>query len=644
MTDFDWSADRPSDRDVEDVLRPQRELLAELMRSKALSTGDVDAALQQVTELGAQALRVERASVWRLNQAKQRLECVDHFERSTGQHTRGALVIAGSNPTYFETLAQERTIVANDARVDLRTRRIIEDDVDPRIIGARLDAPIFLRGAMVGIICHEHAGGPRHWKFWEELFAGTLADFVALVMDAADRARTARELEEYRQRLEAMVELRTTELQKTNAALQREIHERHLAEAAIRQSEASLRDLFAASPIPVVLTRLRDNVLMLANQRAADLFQFSAEAMIGKRAPDFYVEPSDRNWFLEQLSRDGRVNGFEVLLQNSAREPFWALLSAQKMMLEDEPVIMVGFQDVTPQRRAAAEILEAKQSVERANHELTAAMRALKERDELITLDLQHARELQQSTVVPPRAVPGVRVDIEYRPLELVGGDLYDIMVVDDSLIRVFIADAAGHGVVAALSTMFIRSEYEVAKREANEPSKTLTVLNDRLTRAYGRLRLHFTALCMNIDLRRGIIEYACAAHPGPYLVHRGEASELPTGGPFVGLEPNIEFPSFSARFRRGDSVVLVTDGIAEASDAFGQRFGDWRTLAAIVAGATETGSIIGSVRSHLAEFIGRGQSLQDDLTMLVVSWLEEDAAVDSVAALISQGRRSSRG
>jgi PAS domain S-box-containing protein len=623
MTEFEEGADGPSDRDVEDLLKPQRKLLAQLMRSKALATGDIAAALTHVTEIGARGLRVARASVWQLDETGQRLECLDRFDRISGQHTRGAVLLGGSNRSYFEALADGRTIAAHDARADPRTRALIEDAAEPRSVGARLDAPIFLRGALIGVIGHEHPVAPRQWQLWEELFAGTLADFVALVMDAAERARSARELEEYRLRLDAMVELRTLELQKSNDALRRELRERYMAEAAIRQSEESLRDLFAASPIPVVLTRLRDNVLMLANQRAADLFQFSAEAMTGRRAPDFYVDVNDRKWFIEQLDRDGRVNGFEVRLQNSAREPFWALLSAQKMMLEDEPVIMVGFQDVSPQRRAAAEIMEAKQSVERANQELTAAMRALQERDEVITLDLQHARELQQSTVVPPRPVPGVRVDIEYRPLELVGGDLYDIMVVDDSLIRVFIADAAGHGVVAALSTMFIRSEYEVAKREATTPGETLTVLNDRLTRAYGRMRLHFTALCMNIELRRGVLEYACAAHPGPYVVHDGEAYELLTGGPFVGLEPDLDFEVFSAPFAPGDSVVLVTDGLAEASDALGQRFGDWRTMAAIAAGAAEPGGIISSVRAHLADFVGPNQPLQDDLTMVVVSWLQ---------------------
>jgi len=40
-----------------------------------------------------------------------------------------------------------------------------------------LDAPIFLGGALVGVVCHEHVGPRRRWQPWEELVAGTFADF-----------------------------------------------------------------------------------------------------------------------------------------------------------------------------------------------------------------------------------------------------------------------------------------------------------------------------------------------------------------------------------------------------------------------------------------------------------------------------------
>lgn len=50
-----------------------------------------------------------------------------------------------------------------------------------------LDAPIWLGGKMVGIVCHEHVGVKRHWRVEEENFAGSIADFVSLSFETSDR-------------------------------------------------------------------------------------------------------------------------------------------------------------------------------------------------------------------------------------------------------------------------------------------------------------------------------------------------------------------------------------------------------------------------------------------------------------------------
>ena len=82
-----------------------------------------------------------------------------------------------------------------------------------------LDAPIWVAGRMVGVVCHEHVGGPRRWDFSEELLAGTIADFVARVIEAADRLRAERVLGQYRDHVQELVGIRTKELERLNAAL-----------------------------------------------------------------------------------------------------------------------------------------------------------------------------------------------------------------------------------------------------------------------------------------------------------------------------------------------------------------------------------------------------------------------------------------
>src|SRR4051812_16076558 len=101
----DFDADEPpSTRQVEDILYPHRRALAELMHSEALSRGDVAAALRLVTEVAAQVLRVERASVWRFRGDRGALECSNLFERTRKRHTAGGSLSAASFPRYFAAL------------------------------------------------------------------------------------------------------------------------------------------------------------------------------------------------------------------------------------------------------------------------------------------------------------------------------------------------------------------------------------------------------------------------------------------------------------------------------------------------------------------------------------------------------------
>src|ERR1700742_3115771 len=202
----------PSTRQVEDILHPHRRALAMLMRSDALRRGDVGAALQLVNEVASQVLRVERASVWRFDTDRRALTCWYLFESAPKRHTAGGTLEARQFPRYFAALAEERTIAAVDAFGDPRTREFTESYLAPHGIGAMLDAPIFVRGEMVGVVCHEHVGGARRWHAWEELVAGSIADFVALSLEGAERNVAEKELELYHQKLASLVETRTAEL------------------------------------------------------------------------------------------------------------------------------------------------------------------------------------------------------------------------------------------------------------------------------------------------------------------------------------------------------------------------------------------------------------------------------------------------
>ena len=76
-----------SQQQVKERLRSYRQLLTRLVQSDALSTGDIDAAYRQVTELAVQLLNVERTSVWRLDGMNRQIECVDLYEQTPRRHS-----------------------------------------------------------------------------------------------------------------------------------------------------------------------------------------------------------------------------------------------------------------------------------------------------------------------------------------------------------------------------------------------------------------------------------------------------------------------------------------------------------------------------------------------------------------------------
>src|SRR5436190_19545455 len=112
-------------------------------------------------------LRVERGSVWRFDDTGTRLSCVDLFEWSERRHSSGAVLTAEQVPAYFQALAENRCIAADDAATDAATSEFTADYLSPLGIGAMLDAPIWVGGRMVGVVCHEHVGGARRWQLEE---------------------------------------------------------------------------------------------------------------------------------------------------------------------------------------------------------------------------------------------------------------------------------------------------------------------------------------------------------------------------------------------------------------------------------------------------------------------------------------------
>lgn len=174
-----WAAVAKENQDLRRFLGS----VAELLSQRSLFVGDVNATARRMTEVAASVLLIDRVSVWFLDDAKTKIVCADLFERTRALHSSGVELFAKDFAPYFEALAQQRTIAADDANQDPRTRCFSEVYLKPLGIGAMLDVPVWAKGRMVGVVCCEHVGGRRAWTNDEESFVYILSGLLAVTLE-----------------------------------------------------------------------------------------------------------------------------------------------------------------------------------------------------------------------------------------------------------------------------------------------------------------------------------------------------------------------------------------------------------------------------------------------------------------------------
>ncbi len=179
-------------RDVSRRKRDQAAILR-IATDDAIAAGDLPAVCRLVTETGAETLDVARVSVWMFEDDGRSARCLDRYSRQQQRHESGFLLPLHEFPDHLRALLTGRAVDANDARSDPRTRELSARYLEPFNVGGLLDAPIRVRGVVVGQVSCE-SPGLRNWRAADLSLAGKIADQVALVLMNRDRKRLEEKL------------------------------------------------------------------------------------------------------------------------------------------------------------------------------------------------------------------------------------------------------------------------------------------------------------------------------------------------------------------------------------------------------------------------------------------------------------------
>jgi phosphoserine phosphatase RsbU/P len=201
------------------------------------------------------------------------------------------------------------------------------------------------------------------------------------------------------------------------------------------------------------------------------------------------------------------------------------------------------------------------------------AARQTMERDQqlnAIQKELEVARRIQLS-ILPaefPRS-ENFRVAARYIPMTSVAGDFYDFIVADDKQAGLLIADVSGHGVPAALIASMVKLAATSQRAQAADPSSFLAGMNSALL---GNTQNQFvTAAYVHLDSEARELRYSAAGHPPMLLLRQGSVREIEENGLMLAAFDFAKYSNAAHGLEPGDRLLLYTDGILEATDAFGE-------------------------------------------------------------------------
>jgi len=220
-----------------------RDVLLELAHS---DKSDFSKAIEKICSLSATTLDVARVSYWSLQENDSAIACELLYLRdseSVDEQFKGNRLAASDCPAYFAALTSKRPVVADHALTYPATSGLAKTYLQLLGISSMLDAPVWVGGKVVGVLCHEHTGPSRIWSAEEVDFVSALAAMASLALEESSRAQS---------------------------------------EHLLRESEERFSKAFHTSPVNITIVRLSDKKCIEANDAFVYWFGLSREDILGR--------------------------------------------------------------------------------------------------------------------------------------------------------------------------------------------------------------------------------------------------------------------------------------------------------------------------------------------------------------------------
>ena len=251
--------------------------------------------------------------------------------------------------------------------------------------------------------------------------------------------------------------------------------------------------------------------------------------------------------------------------------------------------------------------------------------------------ELQQAAKVQRS-LLPRESISANGASFAWRfvPSSELGGDMFDVVQLDESHFAVYLLDVVGHGACPALlavtvsqilshmqsgSLLFESNGDPTARPLCLEPIKVAEHLNERFQMS-SECNQFFTFIYGVLNLEKAEFRYVGAGQGGPVLVRKDEGAEVfPSTGMAIGWFPSVAFEDYTIRLQAGDRLYLYSDGVVETENADDEQFCA-RRLARVteLSRTSELDSSIDMILRSLSRWRGK-QAQADDVSLLGIEF-----------------------
>lgn len=272
-------------------------------------------------------------------------------------------------------------------------------------------------------------------------------------------------------------------------------------------------------------------------------------------------------------------------------------------------------------KAAIGELNEKNESLQQAYDDLKAAQAKVVEKERL-ERELELAATVQRSLLpVALPEFPDYAFAAYLKPARLVGGDFYDIDVLDEEHVGLVLADVADKGFHAALFMAVTRTLFLQEGKHSLSPSEVALAVHQGMLDVSATDDIFVTAFYGVLHRPSGKLTYVRAAQERPLRYRPGVGvQELPANGRFLGMFDELELVEEIVTLQPGDRLIVFSDGVPDMIDLQEQRYGYERLHQVILAnGRLSSKELVAAIVADLDTFSQDADPF-DDVTILVVA------------------------